>query len=269
MVAANTAVYRGAGVMTLSCTPNAYNNSIVRNRCTSTSSTATGGGICAYSGSAIQGSNNIVYFNVATTNPQYSGVVNFTYSCCAQALTGTGNFTSDPQFVNNPPAGYFYLSQIAAGQGSNSPCVNAGHPSTPMVTGSTRTDMVQDAVVVDMGFHWISVMSDGGCFAASIGEDLEELFVESTPTSLELRASNYPNPFNPNTTIKLYVPESGYLLLTVTDISGRTVQALHQGRISGGSQEFQFSGAEMPSGIYFYRAEMNGHTTTGKALLIK
>jgi len=50
--------------------------------------------------------------------------------------------------------GSFYLSQTAAGQVQQSPCVDAGDPSSPMIFGWTRTDEIQDAGIVDMGYHY-------------------------------------------------------------------------------------------------------------------
>jgi hypothetical protein len=65
-----------------------------------------------------------------------------------------GNLDADPLFTSGP-CGEFYLSQTAAGQLQQSPCVDAGDPCSPMITGTTRTDAVQDTAVVDMGYHYV------------------------------------------------------------------------------------------------------------------
>jgi hypothetical protein len=65
---------------------------------------------------------------------------------------GPGNIDADPLFVTGPN-GEFYLSQTAAGQGEDSPCVGAGDPGGELVWGITRTDHVLDSGVVDMGYH--------------------------------------------------------------------------------------------------------------------
>ena len=64
-----------------------------------------------------------------------------------------GNISEDPLFASGVEGGY-YLSQTAAGQSVNSPCVDAGDPQSPMIQGTTRTDGVADSGVVDMGFHY-------------------------------------------------------------------------------------------------------------------
>ena len=69
---------------------------------------------------------------------------------------GPGMIDSDPLFTTGPE-GDFYLSQIAAGQIINSPCVDAGSDvagNLGMDTCWTRTDEVPDSGLVDMGFHY-------------------------------------------------------------------------------------------------------------------
>ncbi len=70
-------------------------------------------------------------------------------------VAGEGNISADPWFVSGPLHGY-YLSQIVAGQGVNSPCVDAGS-DTAVNLGldafTTRTDGMPDAGIVDMGYH--------------------------------------------------------------------------------------------------------------------
>jgi predicted outer membrane repeat protein len=64
-----------------------------------------------------------------------------------------GNITANPLFVFGP-LGAFYLSQFAAGQHEQSPCVDAGDPQGELVDGTTRTDIVPDEGIPDMGFHY-------------------------------------------------------------------------------------------------------------------
>jgi hypothetical protein len=66
---------------------------------------------------------------------------------------GAGMIDADPLFVTGP-MGDYYLSQLAAGQGTDSPCVDTGDPTSAMIIGTTRTDEIQDSGVVDMGFHY-------------------------------------------------------------------------------------------------------------------
>jgi hypothetical protein len=101
-------------------------------------------------GATIAVTNSIVWNNVTTSVNHAAAVI---YSCIQGGFPGQGNISSDPQFVAGP-AGAYYLPQIAAGQTVNSPCLDAGNPTSSMLIGTTRTDQVQDAGVVDMGYHY-------------------------------------------------------------------------------------------------------------------
>ncbi len=83
-----------------------------------------------------------------------------TYSCIEDGDFGVGNLKSDPKFLEGP-LGRNYLTQIAAGQLIDSPCVNAGSPGTnPELQANdytTSTDAIADTGVIDMGFHYPSV----------------------------------------------------------------------------------------------------------------
>jgi len=72
---------------------------------------------------------------------------------------GAGNINNDPLFVTGPGSGVandYFLSQTAAGQGTDSPCVDAGSDTAANLDlddKTTRTDGVRDKNTVDMGFH--------------------------------------------------------------------------------------------------------------------
>ena len=173
--------------------------------------------------------------------------------------------------MQNPPNGWFFLSQTAAGQSQNSPCMNASEPTTPMITGSTRTDLIQDAGVVDMGFHWWLAADQIGRLNLNLGDDPEMLPLEGSvvPQSMELRIENHPNPFNPSTVITLWLDQTAPTDVSVFDASGRMVERLYQGNLDAGTHDFLFSGVALPTGVYLYRADSGGRIATGKALLVK
>jgi len=99
-----------------------------------------------------------------------SGTV--TYSDVEGSFPGTGNIDSDPLFTTGPDGDY-YLSQIAAGQAMDSPCLDTGSDlaATVCVTlpdgdtclgdRTTRTDRVLDTGQADMGFHYPALETVG------------------------------------------------------------------------------------------------------------
>ena len=70
-----------------------------------------------------------------------------------QIVAGVGNISDDPLFSVGP-GGDYYLSQVAAGQFVDSPCVDSGDPGSTLPGGTTRTDAVADTGVTDMGYHF-------------------------------------------------------------------------------------------------------------------
>jgi uncharacterized repeat protein (TIGR01451 family) len=66
-------------------------------------------------------------------------------------------------------------------------------------------------------------------------------------------SGNYPNPFNPQTTVRFETPESGRVRLSVHDVLGREVAVLVDGVIGAGSHDVTFDAADLPSGTYMAR----------------
>jgi len=80
---------------------------------------------------------------------------------------------------------------------------------------------------------------------------------------------NYPNPFNPSTTIPFQLPKSGWVTLKVYDVLGRTIATLVDEPREAGYHEVQFDGRQLASGVYFYRLEFDGQIKHRQMLLIK
>lgn len=82
-------------------------------------------------------------------------------------------------------------------------------------------------------------------------------------------AKNYPNPFNPNTTISFTLQESSYVKLTVYDRLGREVKTLIDENRNAGTHTTEFNASGLPSGIYFYRIKTESRTEVRKMILAK
>ena len=87
-------------------------------------------------------------------------------------------------------------------------------------------------------------------------------------------SQNFPNPFNPTTTIHYDVPTESFTRLTVYDVSGKLVRELVSEYQSPGYHSIFWDGSDMlnrdvPSGIYFYSIEANNFQDVKKMLLVK
>ena len=78
------------------------------------------------------------------------------------------------------------------------------------------------------------------------------------PAEFEL-LGNYPNPFNPSTTIKFNVPFDAYVALTVYDMLGRSISSKEIGEMKAGFNSFNFNASGLSSGVYFY--QLRAHNT--------
>jgi len=128
------------------------------------------------------------------------------------------------------------------------------------------TLLVSDNAGADTGTlnEWCLHFIYGGGSTA-VGDD--------APATFRLGA-NYPNPFNPSTTIKFAVPRAGHVSLDVYDLAGRHVRTLVDGELAATEHTVIWdgrngSGSQMASGSYYYRLTADGFSQTEKMMLIK
>jgi len=87
-------------------------------------------------------------------------------------------------------------------------------------------------------------------------------------------AQNFPNPFNPATTIEYTLPSAGPVRLEVFTLSGQKVATLVNGLQTTGAYSIQWRGCDdtnrpLPSGVYWYRLVMDKSALTKKMLLVR
>ena len=82
-------------------------------------------------------------------------------------------------------------------------------------------------------------------------------------------SQNYPNPFNPVTIINYKLQTKDYVLLTVSDITGRNLKTLVSKTLSAGSYSVTFDGGEFSGGVYLYTLKNVGRSVTKKFVLLK
>lgn len=81
--------------------------------------------------------------------------------------------------------------------------------------------------------------------------------------------NNYPNPFNPTTTIQYVMKEAGWVSVKVYDVLGSEVAVLVNSKKEPGYYNVIFDASNLPSGIYIYTLQANGFTDSKKMLLLK
>lgn len=91
---------------------------------------------------------------------------------------------------------------------------------------------------------------------------------EGIPAEFALQ-QNYPNPFNPATTIRYALPEKSRTELTLFNSLGQTVMTLVDTEQEAGYYEVKLDGANLASGLYFFRMRAGNFVATKKMMFIK
>ncbi len=103
-------------------------------------------------------------------------------------------------------------------------------------------------------------------------------FFPPTPTGMNelpsvpsrfLEARNFPNPFNPSTTITYSIPGPEIVKLKVYDVLGREVRTLVSARQMTGSHTARFDASHLAGGVYFYSIRAGNQSGSGKMILLK
>lgn len=164
--------------------------------------------------------------------------------------------------------------------------LNFGAPWYDPGNGAARPDDGDSVSIVGgqmegcMGLPVIIVYEINGEFWREPG-DTTGLWIE--PTAVDeseenllpekyIRARNYPNPFNPSTTIAFELVRDEHVRITVYDLLGRKVATLADRRFPSGENEVGFDPGETRgsgSAVYFYRIETEAATASGKMIMVK
>jgi hypothetical protein len=179
-------------------------------------------------------------------------------------IRGNGRLQADAEGIGSPVArvraeraglgnGRVYEIHFRAADGNGGEC-----------EGSVRV-----CVPHDLGRGQKSSCFDDGQLWDATGSDRPSM-TDVGP----LRGRQYPNPFNPTTTISFTLPASSDVRLAIYDARGREVRRLLAGYRSTGEHAVVWDGRDdagrtMPSGVYVYRVNAGDLESTGRMLLVK
>ena len=156
---------------------------------------------------------------------------------------GTGEIHDDPLFVD--PLYDDYHLQF------DSPCIDAGDPNSPFDPDETITDI--------------------GAFYYHQNNEVNEYILNYSNANL----NNFPNPFNPTTTIRYQLPDNGAVNLSVYNIKGQKIKTIVNEKLEQGLHQITWDGKNdknqyVASGVYFYKLKVNEkNIAIKKCLLLK
>ncbi|MCZ2267437.1 MAG: T9SS type A sorting domain-containing protein [Ignavibacteriales bacterium] len=190
-----------------------------------------------------------------------------------------GSFRSEPLFNQN-----IWLLKIASDIVSTSLTANASAGSQILEVANTSGFSAGDNIMINPGGLTEEINQVTGFGSLQLATPLlynhqaGELVLNLNPTSIDEESeilqdyklyNNYPNPFNPTTTIKYQIPEISFVTIKVYDILGREVATLVNEEKTIGTYEIIFSANALASGIYFYRLQSGNTIQIKKMLLLK
>lgn len=92
--------------------------------------------------------------------------------------------------------------------------------------------------------------------------------IVKNPSTFEL-GMNYPNPFNPATTIPFFLSESGNIRMEIFDLAGHSIETLYAGMASAGWHSISWNPRAVASGIYLVRLTQGSKLATRKLMYLK
>lgn len=205
------------------------------------------------------GNSSIYFYNASNTSISYCDVYNSVGSNFGGSVpTGLGVITGvnangdpcddfsniflDPLFYATSGDSSFYLTE-------DSPCIDAGNPSSPLDP---------DCTIADIGCHYFNQGTPW------VGDHPKLL----QPDEFQLYP-NYPNPFNASTILRYSLPQLSEVTLTIHNILGQRVAMLFDGTQKAGHHTITWDASDVASGIYFACLKTDYETNTIKMILMK
>ena len=194
-----------------------------------------------------------------------------------QTVSGLPGIESFGTIKGQDRQGAFRLSFVSQGSGFDTVIYMSGFTAATLAgrTVANNNTVVNNAPDV-VGYR------NGGAFDGGVlYSGNNALYYDGSPLTVAVDPvggvvpsafaleQNFPNPFNPATTIKFSVPKSGIVMLKVFDVTGREVASLVNGELNAGTYKSEFNASQLGSGIYFYKLVGDGFTETKKMILIK
>ena len=155
---------------------------------------------------------------------------------------------------------------------------NAGDTLWTLIYGGedidvgTSVDLTNDGGYIIAGYTW-NWETPADCWLVKTGPDTAVSGAPviqwvSHPRDFILHPA-YPNPFNPTTTISFDVPFQSHVNLNIYNILGKRIGVLMDRTMPQGIHQVQWDGSDLPSGIYFVRANAGEFMQTRKVVLLK
>ncbi|GEM_PF-1073706 len=225
-----------------------------------------GGTYDFYFGIAIGGDDNEVISNMATAEDKYLNTILpvelTSFTAAVQNDVVNLNWVTSSELNNN----LFEIERRTVESNSFSEWIKigyrAGYGTTADQHQYSYSDNVSNLPAGKIQYRLKQIDYNGSFEYSDIVE------VTLLPNDLTL-SQNFPNPFNPTTTISFTIPEKDFVTLKVFDLNGQEISTLIKSTMDGGSYNINFDANKLPSGVYVYSLSTSKTHFSRKMTLIK
>jgi len=213
---------------------------------------------------------DIQYFNSRTSTTPVS-----TENMLSLALSGTSDWTFYSKEITIPSNCTYYNILMKAGGGT------AWFDEVGLIEWTPWTDVAQmQNIPHPNDYYWLQVKGTENPKRITINYTEKEIdrntfaYRNTEPSRPVSHLTNYPNPFNPETTISFVLSQDSELELSIYNIKGQKVKTIVNDYLAKGRQSFIWNGTDsrnkpVSSGVYFYRVKASGTSEARKIILIK
>jgi hypothetical protein len=130
---------------------------------------------------------------------------------------------------------------------------------------------IPDAIidpVANIVYFSTSDVSNFFALSSDVGATSIQEISTALPDRFDLK-QNFPNPFNPLTTLAFDLTETGYVMLSIYNVLGQKVKVLVDEELAAGSYNVKFEAKNLPSGTYFYELRVNDQNRLKKMTIMK
>jgi len=223
--------------------------------------------------------------NISTSNIVPTAPTNLVSSVRGSSVTLNWDRSTDAQTHQNSLTYNLWMSTIPNGGNIDivSPMADTttGYRRVPKSGNTCHRNSSTIKNLPDETYYW-SVQAIDNAFAGSVFSAKGSFTINTTAVKSDdnllpdeyVLHQNFPNPFNPTTTIKYQLPKTDRVRLIIYDLLGIRVCTLINEEQAVGYHSIQWDGRDdfgltMPSGMYIYRLETSEFTQAKKMLLLK
>lgn len=148
------------------------------------------------------------------------------------------------------------------------------YQSTPQVCTSGNNAYISwldSRSTVDSNY---GLIFEFGIYAQKLTIDTSSGNNETIPVATTQLKNNYPNPFNPSTSIQFAIPADSEVELSIFNVKGQKIQTLCNDELEKGEHNFIWNGKDksqnpVSSGVYLYKLKTNSKSITKRMVLLK